>query len=100
MALETFEQVVGAIKTQDIDALVVEDPKLLREMAADDTILVAAAGVDGDVARVRNLLRTAWFWSYGNRESGKTGIPDVVRENLNWQFDWSTVKYDAAAANV
>lgn len=83
MALGSLDEVLTAIQTQDIDALVAEDPRILHELLSDKGTLEAAAGVDGDVVRVRHLLYTAWFWASTNKELGKTGVPQVVKDNLD-----------------
>ncbi|MEK9159881.1 MAG: hypothetical protein AAB383_04080 [Patescibacteria group bacterium] len=96
MALESYEQVLDALEKQDIDALVTLKPDELRALAKDKGTLERL----GDVDAARRLLATAVFYSYTNSQLDKTGVPQVVRENLNWKFDWSTVAYDAAAGNI
>lgn len=96
MALENYEQILDALERQDIDALVALAPDDLRELEKDKGTLERL----GDVNAARRLLGTATFWAYTNSQLGKTGVPDVVRENLGWKFDWSSVGYDAGAGII
>jgi hypothetical protein len=84
--MRTYEEAVAAIKAQDIDTLVMEKPAVLQSMLKDPWLLErVGAEVEGGIHAVRHLIYTAWFWSYCNSQTGKTGIPTVVRENLNWK---------------
>lgn len=86
MGLSNYEDVLQALRTDDIDTLVAEDPQVLHELLQDRaTLELVASEIACEVGDIRHLVYTAWFWSTGNRELGRTGVPQVVRDNLRWK---------------
>lgn len=95
--LDVIREAVGR---DDIDTLVAQDPDQLYETWRNPEALGDVSEVEGGIQYVRHLLYTAWWWAAINQELGKTGVPDVVRENLRWKFDWSQVECDPSGCII
>ncbi len=87
---------VEALRTLDIDTLMAASPEELDALKNSP--------VTREIEHAHGLVASAIFWGYFRREAEKRGeafeLPQVVRDNLTWEFDWSSVKYDAAAGNI
>lgn len=84
MVLENYQHLETAIQARNLEALVAEKPDVLKALLGDAEALQAFAGVEGNVARVRSLVYSAWFWSTTNNERGETGLPQIVKDNVDW----------------